>query len=82
MKGNSYPLNLIRLDGDSLRGYLEGLYFLVIDQFNVSTLRSEDIRAIQDWVKDGGWLILGTGAYGVSGRVGGRRGELGRRKCR
>lgn len=64
MKGNSYPLNLIRLDGDSLRGYLEGLYFLVIDQFNVSTLRSEDIRAIQEWVKDGGWLILGTGAYG------------------
>lgn len=63
MKGNAYPLNLIRLGGDNLRGYLDGLYFLVIDQFNVSTLPGEDIRAIQEWVKDGGWLLLGTGAY-------------------
>lgn len=63
MKGNTYPLNLIRLGGDNLRGYLDGLYFLVIDQYNVSALPGEDIRAIQDWVKEGGWLILGTGAY-------------------
>ncbi len=62
-QGDSTPLNLIRLDRDSLSGYLDGLYFLVIDQFNVSALAQEDIEALEQWVRDGGWLIIGTGAY-------------------
>lgn len=63
VRGDVYPIHLNHLDKDNLKGYLNGLYFLVIDQFNVSSLKEEDIRAIEQWVKDGGWLILGTGAY-------------------
>ena len=63
IRSGSYPLRLIELNQENLRGYLDGLYFLVIDRFNVSTLAEEDIEAIQDWVKGGGWLIIGTGAY-------------------
>ncbi len=59
----SYPLELIELSGDNLQSYLDGLYFLVIDHYNVSQLGQETIQAIQEWVKDGGWLMIGTGAY-------------------
>lgn len=63
LQGESLPLQLVELDGENLQGYLDGLYFLVIDQFDVSSLGEEGIHAIQDWVKDGGWLVIGTGAY-------------------
>ncbi len=62
-RGMEYPLNLIELNNDNLAGYLDGLYFLIIDQFNTASLSREDIQAIQDWVAAGGWLIIGTGAY-------------------
>ena len=62
-RGLEYPLDLMELNNDNLQGYLNGLYFLVIDQFNVASLSGENIQAIQDWVADGGWLIIGTGAY-------------------
>ena len=58
------PLELISLEGDHLKESLEGLYFLIIDRFDVSSLGEENIRAIEDWVRDGGWLLIGTGAYG------------------
>lgn len=64
INGDNYPLNLIRLDGDNLDLYLKGLYFLIIDRFNVSSLREEQIQAIQKWVENGGGLLIGTGAYG------------------
>lgn len=63
VRGVDYPLQLIELSGENLRTYLDGLYFLVIDQFDTSTLGQENIQAIQEWVIGGGWLILGTGAY-------------------
>lgn len=63
VNGNDYPLSLVQLDGDNLDGYLEGLYFLIIDRFNVSSLREDQIQAIQKWVENGGGLIIGTGAY-------------------
>ncbi len=63
IQGRNYPLSLVELDNDNLTGYLDGLYFLIIDRYNVSVLSEENIQAIQDWVSDGGWLILGTGAY-------------------
>ncbi len=58
------PLNLIELNEDNLLNMLDGCVFLVIDQFNVSSLSDECIQAIQDWTNDGGILIVGTGAYG------------------
>lgn len=63
IRGDSYPMQLVELNRDNLRAYLDGLHFLVIDQFNVSSLSREDIEAIQTWVKSGGWLLVGTGAY-------------------
>lgn len=62
---NSYASNskLIRLNNDNIKEQLDELYFLIIDQFNVSLLSEEDIQAIQEWVKAGGWLIIGTGEY-------------------
>lgn len=63
IRGTSSPLRLIELNNDNLREYLDGLYFLVIDQFNVSSLSEENIQAVQDWVKGGGWLLIGTGEY-------------------
>lgn len=63
IRGVDYPLQLIELSGENFRTYLDGLYFLVIDQFDTSTLGQENIQAIQEWVIGGGWLILGTGAY-------------------
>lgn len=63
LNGVNYPLQLVELSADNLQGYLSGLYFLVIDQYDVSSLGEESIQAIQDWVKSGGWLVIGTGAY-------------------
>lgn len=60
----SYPLKLVELDDSNLQGYLDGLYFLIIDQFNVASLSQEHIQAIQEWVEGGGCLLIGTGAYG------------------
>ncbi|MCM1105572.1 MAG: hypothetical protein NC355_01380 [Blautia sp.] len=60
----SAPLALLELDADNLEGYLDGLYFLVIDRFDVASLGGEKLAAIEDWVKSGGWLIIGTGEYG------------------
>lgn len=59
----TYPLDLVELDPDSLSVYLDGLYFLIIDQFNVSSLGEEQIQAVEEWVKNGGWLLIGTGEY-------------------
>jgi len=59
----SYPLKMIELSSDNLENYLDGLYFLIIDRFNVSSLSEDQIQAIQKWVEEGGWLLLGTGAY-------------------
>lgn len=61
--GGRYPLKLTELNNDNLKEYLDGLYFLIIDQFDVSSLSKENIEAIQDWVKGGGSLMIGTGEY-------------------
>ena len=57
------PLTLVELNRDNLKSLLDGLYFLVIDEFNVSSLEEDSIQAIQEWVKSGGWLLVGTGEY-------------------
>lgn len=62
-RGMSFPLELIELNASNLDGYLDGLFFLIIDRFNVASLSDDQIAAIQEWVDDGGWLIIGTGEY-------------------
>lgn len=59
----SSPLALVELTADNLQSHLSGLYFLVIDQFEVAALGEENIRALEDWVLNGGCLLIGTGAY-------------------
>ena len=71
----SEPLQLIELDGDNLSAYLDGLYFLIIDQFDMASLGDENLDAIEKWVTDGGWLLVGTGAY-VDDTLGGGFGDF------
>jgi hypothetical protein len=59
--GDAQPVKLMELNADNLNDELSGLYFLVIDQFDVSKLPADEISAIEEWTKDGGWLIIGTG---------------------
>lgn len=63
IQGTDYPLKMIELNNENLATYLDGLYFLIIDRFNVASLDEENILAIQHWIEGGGWLLLGTGAY-------------------
>lgn len=71
MSGQTYYLHgkdqnvyLTRMDADTLQAQLDELYFLVIDSYDVSSLGKEKIKAIEKWVKNGGWLLIGTGERG------------------
>lgn len=71
MSGNGYmiinkpqAINLVELDKDNLKDSLEGLYFLIIDSYDVGSLDKDSLTAIEDWVSQGGALIIGTGARG------------------
>ena len=57
-------INLVELSVSDLKKSLSGLYFLVIDDYDLSSLDSKQIQAIEDWVDQGGWLIIGTGSKG------------------
>ena len=72
MSGQTYyvnnkerSINLIELSSSDLKKSLSGLYFLVIDDYDMSALDSKQIAAIEDWVDQGGWLIIGTGSRGA-----------------
>lgn len=56
-------LKPVNLNNDNIKEHLNDFYFLIIDQFDMSLLSEENIQAVQDWVKAGGWLIIGTGEY-------------------
>ncbi len=57
-------INLVDVSVSELKKSLSGLYFLVIDNFDMSVLDAKQIAAIEDWVAQGGWLIIGTGSRG------------------
>lgn len=59
-----FPIKLAEISGDSLEDVLSSLTILVIDQYDSSVLDSDTITAIEQWVNNGGVLIIGTGAYG------------------
>lgn len=62
LHGTDQNIYLSQLDAATLQTKLDQLYFLVIDDFDVSTLGKDNIQAIEQWVNDGGWLLIGTGA--------------------
>ena len=43
---------------------LSTMTMLVIDDFDISSLKKDEITAIQNWVKSGGILVIGTGENG------------------
>lgn len=61
--GVENPVKLVELDQDSLAQQLDSLAMLVIDRYNTEVLSERDLEAIDDWVENGGLLILGTGSY-------------------
>ncbi len=61
--GNEYPIKLMELTQDSMVDNLENIEFLVIDTYNTTGFSDEEVQAIQDWVYNGGVLIVGTGNY-------------------
>ena len=61
LHGKEQNIYLTQVDPDTLQTQLEELYFLVIDSYKVSSLGKENIKAIEKWVKNGGWLLVGTG---------------------
>ncbi|MDE7445274.1 MAG: hypothetical protein K2N15_06155 [Lachnospiraceae bacterium] len=59
---NSYPVKLVELDQDNLAGALDALNFLVIDSYNTSVLSDKALESIEQWLDNGGVLIIGTGS--------------------
>ncbi len=44
--------------------YLDMLDVIIINNFDTSLLNSDQIKAIKQWVQQGGSLVIGTGQYG------------------
>ncbi|MDE7404805.1 MAG: hypothetical protein K2M81_06845, partial [Lachnospiraceae bacterium] len=59
---NSYPIKLVELDQDNLEDTLDVLSFLVIDSYNTSVLSDKALESIEQWLDNGGVLIIGTGS--------------------
>lgn len=62
--GTYYPIRLVELHQDDLTDSLDGLTFLVIDQYHTDVLTQEQLQEIENWNDGGGVLIIGTGTYG------------------
>lgn len=60
-RGSNYPIKLVELEQDSLADTLDALSFLVIDSYNTSVLSDKVLESIEQWLNDGGVLIIGTG---------------------
>lgn len=58
----SYPIKLVELDQDSLADTLDALNFLVIDSYNTSVLSDKALESIEQWLDNGGVLVIGTGS--------------------
>lgn len=59
---NRYPIKLVELDQDNLADTLDVLSFLVIDSYNTSVLSDKTLESIEQWLDNGGVLIIGTGS--------------------
>lgn len=58
-----FPVKLKQLKRDTLVSELDKLTFLVIDQYDTSSLPYDAVYEIEKWVYRGGILIVGTGSY-------------------
>lgn len=61
---DSYDIQLVELDEESVpeqASGLEALSYLIINSYDTSKLSTDQIAAIEGWVRQGGILVLGTG---------------------
>lgn len=58
-----YHINTVELNKTNLATELSSLTFLVIDNYNTSILSDDDILLINDWIMNGGVLVVGSGSY-------------------
>ena len=56
-----YEVKLVELNANNIVDELDKLSYLVIEDFDTSTLDKNTIKQIQMFVEDGGIMILGTG---------------------
>ena len=61
--GDDYPIKLVEITQDNLENELAILDFFVIDTYNTGVLTEEELLLIEEWNRNGGMLVLGTGAY-------------------
>lgn len=61
IRNSGYPISLMEVNKENLEKTLDKLYFLVIDQYDVSSLGNDTVKKIEKWVSAGGWLLIGTG---------------------
>lgn len=59
---NLNPVNLSAVSFPSSYSGLEQLDIIIISNYRIRELSNEQSRALMDWVKQGGVLIMGTGA--------------------
>lgn len=59
----TYPVKLMELNQDSLKGALSALNFLVIDNYDTNVLADDVVKEIEKWTDDGGMLLIGTGSF-------------------
>ncbi len=61
--GEETEVNLVEIEPyDLTNGSLRNLTWLLINDYDTSTLSKEEADAINIWVQDGGCLIIGTGS--------------------
>ena len=64
MNGQKYKISIEELSAGDFVDELDGLDYLVINDYDTSVLSEEQMKAIGDYVARGGCLILGTGERG------------------
>ncbi len=60
--GGNYPIKLVELNRDNLTEMLDSLTFLVIDGYDTGVLPDTATARMEEWVENGGMLIVGTGS--------------------
>lgn len=64
LNGQKYKISIEELSAGELVDTIEGLDYLVINDYDTSVLSEEQMTVIGDYVARGGCLILGTGERG------------------
>ena len=59
---NKQSIKLIEVSAQDLDEELDNLQMLIIDDYDTSTLKKSTITKIENWTRNGGMLVLGTGS--------------------